>query len=390
MSSPSLIGNSKRKYRVAVVGAGALGSEFCRLIANACQLEIVLIDPDKMEPRNLNYSEMLRLACDSLFGTSIHHEELRKQFKGNLIVATAESLFHQKDWQFIPVEIADVNLSTIAACDLIISCTDSALARCEATWIARLLGKGVVDGGLKDRRHREGRVAWYPPHAASACYLCEIAESRRADVLSYAVSGSLGCMARPMDAAMDAAPEMVTVVAEQIVRIVRRALTSDGAVEGRWRHRNNATAWLYGMRQGDAEGQDLSIEEVALVRSVTCPWHESLPADRLTTADTTIAVREVLRDLSQCGPSSSRMVLELQWPICLHARCTACGAESRPLRRLGWIRRHGICMKCRTVGAMESLETLQTFTEDSPAAGLTLGDFGFSADDLFCFRPEYL
>ena len=73
------------------------------------------------------------------------------------------------------------------------SCTDNALVRAEVAYAARALEIPMIDAGVYGSAKAGGRVAHYPAGDQAACYLCALGEARRAELLSYGWSASLGC-----------------------------------------------------------------------------------------------------------------------------------------------------------------------------------------------------
>jgi hypothetical protein len=373
------------RHRVAVVGVGALGSELCRLLLLEHCFDVLLIDPDRIEERNLRYCKMLQSLSISRFGNS-------SPYKTDLVLEAARPMDPLVRWDSIPREIADCNPLFIKNCDLIFCCTDSVLSRCETALIARLLGKGMVDGGVHGQAASAGRVTWFPAIASQACYACQLSEWRRAEVLAYALSPSLGCVRPTEEPVMDASPSVLTVIASRMIDLGRRAM--DTGID--WQHRTESTAWVYHMQSAqncitdgaNPEGR-WSKQEITLLRSATCPWHDTETREQLTVVDPSISMQEVLHQVRDRDKRKRAMAMELLWPICLRARCSRCRAECKLCRRLAWLRRYGRCASCGSVAALDPLIVVQTVLTESELAHLTFHQIGFNEPQLLCVRPEY-
>jgi molybdopterin/thiamine biosynthesis adenylyltransferase len=365
---------------LAVVGVGALGSEVCRILAKAGQVRAVLIDPDRVEAKNLAHSAMLRLGYDVPAA-----DEPVPPHKVTVVARAAERTFGQRGWVILPMEISDVERSILAECALILSCTDSSLARCETSWTARLLGKEVVDGGLKSEVERHGRVSLFAARRESACYLCQMSEVRRAEILQYAMAPSLGCMAQPVIVPMDASTSMISLTAERMVDTGMRILSKQHAhgeeqsIDGM-----ESRAWLY-----ETNESAIGCDEILLTRSSTCPWHEGVAEEHFVLAQPKETIACLLREAALRDELHRRMVVDLQWPRCLRARCTQCGAEQRVAQRLGLMRRRGVCAFCGMPQRLDAIEVVRTIGEDSTYRENKLEELGFSTEQIFCVRPEF-
>jgi hypothetical protein len=372
--------NSYKTSLLAVVGIGALGSEVCRILAQTNHSRVVLIDPDRIEARNLAYSRMLLLGYELTTAAG-----LVEPYKVTAAIKAAEHISGQQGWIARPIEIADVETSLLAECALIFSCTDNIAARCETNWIARRLGKGVMDGGLKNEPEQQGRVSWFPARRESACYLCQLTEDRRAEILQYALALSLGCMAQPSSVPMDASAAMTSWIARQMVAKGMQILDERRAYEeGQTAYDDRSRAWCYGK-----SGSEINCDEISLSRSLTCPWHEKAEEGMFISAQPEEIILVLLQKIAARDVIPRRMVLELQWPVCLHARCTACGAEHHLAQRLGLLRQRAICMVCGASNCFDAIEIVRTIGEDSPYATKMLKEIGFSTEQIFCIRPEF-
>ncbi len=355
-----------RGLSCAVVGLGALGSEVARLLGGMGVGRVVLIDPDTVERVNLPFSTLLRMAV-----SLANNGQIMSKSAG--VAAAGRAIFPDTTWEDWPVEVADLAPERLAACDLIFSATDSTLARAETQLIAKLLGKPMIDGGMKGRNAKEGRVACFPAEREMACYFCQVSEARRAELLSVAVANSLGCSAGHESAAMSGTPALASVTASAMVD-VGFALITKGK-EGNPQVR--AEAWI--VRLPSAGG---GWEHIQLTRSARCPWHELSGEFRLLALDVPLHMQ------LEADERSRKMVLELLWPLCLRAHCRICGRESEPMIRLARVRRFGQCAGCGGAGTLDPVECLVTVRATDPIAERTPEELGFS-QQLFWCRPEF-
>ena len=302
--------------RLCVIGAGALGSALLDRLRQHDFRSVLLVDPDAVEARNLSLSPLLRRAV-ARFESDPEQPREPSRNKARLLAAAVQAL-DGLPWRSLPCEIADVGWKEILACDVLCCCTDSVLSRVETAWIARALGKPMLDGAVFGQGIRRGRVTVFPAAASTACFLCGLAEDRRAAVLSYAASASLGCQAPETVPAMTGALAALHAVADTMLAQVLswQELTSS---ETRSIHLTGAAAdgeWHTG--------------HVRLTRSATCPWHDGVPG-ALEPLPWDAPVRLALR--------GGARELVFNWPVCSEAVCDACGTQSRPMQRVARVRR---------------------------------------------------
>ena len=370
--------NTRACNRVAVVGVGALGSALCGLMLRNCNWNAVLIDPDQVENHNLVLQQMLHSASNSQYRDEMHRP------KAEAWIDVATQMCPSLTWTSVPREVADCDFRKIDACDLIFSCTDSALSRCETALIARLLGKPHVDGGVQGYAAESGRVSWFPAITNEACYACYLSEWRRSELFTYALSPSLGCMRPAEDIPMNASLPVIEFTAKQMLAVAACAL--DPGSE--WTYANHSTAWTCEHHDTEqSDGRPWRQQEISLSRSATCPWHDDATPERLVEVETGKSLKKLLNEYS--AQESTALVLELLWPVCLEATCRGCGATSQPRRRMAWVRRRAACPSCGCTGTLEPVAMLQTILPEAISSGLTLREIGFTDTQLLCLRPRY-
>ncbi len=343
------------KPAVAVVGTGAVGSELCRLLAHAGFARVLLIDPDTVQPRNLQCSPFLQQAFT-------HAGEPDGAYKVDLLAGEAARSFGLQ-WDHGPVEIADAGLGELQTYDVLCCCTDSALSRAETALAARLLAMPMLDCGVFGDGIDEGRVTCFGRDVQAACSLCGVGEQARARLLAYAASASLGCAPPAADVPMTGTSAAVAHTAARAVEILSQA-----ALPG-WSSTEK-------MRLG-ADGCWNSVY-VRHGRSETCPWHDFVPGE-LCALDWSRSFRSSL--LERAG--TNQPVIRLHWPVCLEAVCRICGTTSQPMRRVAWVRRRQRCVGCGQTGTAEPLRCVHTVAADDEIARATPRQLHLSASGLY-------
>ena len=343
--------------RITIVGAGTLGSEVCRLLARAGFDSVLVVDPDSLDLGNVSISPLFQ----DIF--AIHGAHALASSKAHLIAQKAQTDYRLR-WKSLPTEIADVGLGLLAQTDLILSCPDSALARVETAYAARILGIPMLDAGVQSDGITTGRTTWFSPHPDAACYLCGLAETARAEHLAYAASSSLGC--RPLENAppMSAAPQTIAVVAQALLALLSSPPSPTSSTTNI--HTHTPRGW--------------QSQEIHLTRSRTCPWHELPGGDWLP-----IEFDAPLQDaLTQPG-----ICIDLLWPHCLQARCTICNHHSHPHQRVALVRRKAVCQNCGSHATTDPTEILYTVRSGHPAALYTPRHLGFPEQHLYHFRRTF-
>jgi molybdopterin-synthase adenylyltransferase len=355
--------NNGQHLNIAVVGSGALGSGICKVLAEHSFSKVLVIDPDRLEPRNVPFSSLYQDVY-SRYGTKAF-----AQFKAELLVNLIREQ-HTLPWTSMTTEIADVGLGRLAACDLIISCTDSTLARIETAIAARAAGLPMLDGGVMGEGIAAGRVSWFPPVREAACYLCGISEIRRAELLSYAVSTSLGCKLPEEASSMTGTHDAIKETAATMFQLIEAFCAGESQFESSF-----ALRLENGFLQKTWTHQDLK-----LPRSATCPWHDELTGE-WRPLDYDRPVRDAL--------DGSNMRLELSWPQCIEANCRLCGYRSSPNKRVALVRRKMVCAQCGTIGSYEPVKVINSLGAMDAAAAFTPRQLGLPEQHLYLFRRTF-
>jgi molybdopterin/thiamine biosynthesis adenylyltransferase len=338
---------------VAVIGCGALGAEAARLLGLLGVGSVLLIDHDRVESTNLIHSPYLRAP---------HTPGLPKA------LVLAESLaahFPDTHWQPIAYEIADTGFAHLRRCALLFSCTDNALARAETAYAAHRLQLPMVDAGLKGHAVWSGRVAWLPGGPA-ACFLCQISAARRAELLSLSLAAAQSCATPALDTSpVPSTPTMASIVAGlQIDLGLRLHLTPQSHLQAR--------AWELSLPLPETTWTSFTIP-----RSADCPWHDPDPDLTLAALPMDVPMRESL------GTDT----LELDWTLCLRARCATCRHLWSPLVRVAILRRHTTCPHCHGTHP-HPIETLTTLHPTHPVALHTPAQLNLPQNHLFTLRSH--
>lgn len=350
--------------RLCVVGTGALGSALLERLRTHRFRSVLLVDPDRVEGRNLALSPSLQRAVAhaeaSRSGTSFEESDM-PQGKAELL-ATAARALDGLPWRAEVCEIADVGWEDLLEVDLLCCCTDSVLSRVETAWIARALGKPMLDGGVFGQGIPEGRVTVYPAARASACALCGLAEERRAAVLGYAASASLGCQVPESVPAMTGALGTLEAVADSMLEQILRP----GAMEGEV----SCTTRLSRLAESGWQAEALEMS-----RSATCPWHDGLPGV-LEALPWEVPFDDALR-------AGQREIL-LSWPVCTEAVCDGCGRRSEPMQRVARVRR-SMCRACGEA-KQQPLRVSHRIRYGDGRSGKTPRQLGMPSRHLYCLR----
>ena len=232
---------------------------------------VAVIDPDRLEERTVPLSR--------LYSTALKEQgpDLLRSLKAEVVASHLRAYYPARSghllWAAYPVEVADVSWQHLRSLDVLISCTDNALARLETTFVARCLGLPLLDGGVFGEGVEGGRVSYFSAHSDAACYLCGLSEERRAELLTEASAVSLPCAVSPetclgrnpvVSASLQHTAGLLT---EQIRHFVDESRT-------RGKTPLKARSWAVRL-QPDAAGQ-WGRNVVGLRRSVSCPWHSGM------------------------------------------------------------------------------------------------------------------
>jgi molybdopterin/thiamine biosynthesis adenylyltransferase len=349
---------------VIVAGAGALGNAVVQALGLLAVPKVVIVDPDRIEERNLTTSILFRV------------QESLGRNKAVVLAEVAARLFPHTEFRALDREIADVGFGVLADADLLFGCLDNELARLEMAYIATKLDLPVCDGGLGAPDHWHGRVTWFPGRAGP-CFGCRLTASKRRELLALWDSPPYPCWGAPEQPPVrPSTPTMAAMVGALQVEIALRALP-------------NRDAQLSRDRQGaDAASIEIhfdpspSLRRIALARSESCPFH--LPEEHLVEA-ADLRVTDLLEQAADLAAGEPALLLD--WPVCVQAVCLECRKKWHPMRRLGWLRRRGVCPGCGSRRVREE-ETLTRVARDSVWATATFAELGLPDRHLHTVRFE--
>lgn len=352
------------KLAVAIVGCGALGSEVARLLGLLGLRQVLLIDSDCVEVTNFTHSPYLR--GESALGRP----------KVEVAAEKLSTHFPETVWTQLACEIADVGFQRLRECSLIFSCTDNTLARVETAYAAYRLQIPMIDAGLKGHAFWSGRVAWFPASRSTACYLCQLGEVRRAELLSLSLASSQSCASlSPDDPILPSTPTMASIIAGVQVDLgLRLTLATRQEPISMEAH-----AWELSLPLPDTTWRSFTIPQ-----SRDCPWHDSDSSLILTSLPMDVPLRE---SITQHADEEQVPVLELDWPRCIQARCNTCQHLWSPMVRLATLRRRMHCPSCGGV-LLHSVETLSSMTDKDTLARHTPRELGLPEDHLFTLRSR--
>lgn len=343
------------QLRFVVVGAGALGNEVVKALGLLGAAAVMVVDPDLIEPGNLTRSVFFRPRdCGFL--------------KAETLCGALTEVFPSTQWCFRNCEIADVGLSDIAGADLLLSCVDNELARLEIAWIGLRLNLPVSDAGLGGPNYWHGRVSFFAGQR-SACFCCKLSPSRRRELLTTAQATGNSCWANNVIPTLPSTPTMAAIFGSLQVDFGLRCLLE---------LQNCSPA------EFDSRSLEMRLDDHAqLKRFITplsrhCPLHSVAEQRLFSLPHPDATARELLE-------AQNVENVDLDWPICVAARCLACGKEWQPMRRVAFLRRNGRCPSCGSSNILES-ENVSRLDRNSAWVDTPLIHLGLPANHLYTVR----
>ena len=141
--------NLLRKLKVGVVGCSGTGSVVIEMLARNCVGEIIIVDPDVVEEKNLN-----RILNSSLDDTKNHKSkvEVVKTAIEKMGLGTKVSVYksHTSDKQVI---------SQLKECDILFGCVDSAIGRYHLDCLSSAYLIPYFDIGVRIDANRKGGIS---------------------------------------------------------------------------------------------------------------------------------------------------------------------------------------------------------------------------------------
>lgn len=333
--------------RTAIAGLGALGNELFRQLGLLGVEEVLLIDPDAVEPSNLHKCAFFRAP-----GAVGRH-------KAEVLAETGAAWFPATRWMPLAAEIADVGWRRLQGLDVLFCGLDRDSARLEAARISTRLNLPVCDGGMSTSGAASGRVTWFPGRGA-ACFCCRLTAQRRRELLQSWSSTAHPCRVPEEPGGWSATPMLAAVTAAMQVHCAAQ-----------WLSRGEREARSVEFRMDEP----LRLEELRVQADETCPFH--------TAPERWISVEGPFREALAEGQAAA-----WEWPVCLRARCLECGAEFEPRERVTRFRRAGRCPRCGSRRMLE-LENRTHVTSGEALAALRPEELGLPAEHLYSIREGH-
>jgi adenylyltransferase/sulfurtransferase len=341
-----------------VVGAGALGNEVLKNLGLLGAGRAIVVDPDRIELSNLSRSVFFRAADCGCFKA----ETLRRSLM---------SAFPETQWESHDCEIADVGYGPLAGASLLLTCPDNDLARIEAAWLALCLDIPMVDGGLGGPDYWQGRVSFFPG-VHSACFCCKLTPRRRWELLSLSLAAGHSCGKSAPTTPLPSTPTMASIIGAMQVDFGLQCLLElrNGINKT---HRQSHTIEV-------SLGSTPALRQFVTPVSEGCPFHHAVRQERCALPHPQATAREFLA-------FKDAQVVDLDWPICTTAACLECGSDWQPMRRVAWLRRHGVCPQCAGQRILEK-ETVSALDSKSKWVDTPLVALGLPHRHLYAVRRK--
>ena len=313
-----------QQLRAIVIGAGALGNEVTRALGLLGAGQVVIVDPDTVEPSNLPRS--IFFCRNNAIGRN----------KALVLAEAAAAMFPDTTWSRIESEIADVGFQHLLGANVLFSCVDSDLARLEIAYISTKLRIPVSDAGLGRANHSHGRATYFPGTAGEACYACMLTPGKRRELLQWWQATLRPCSPESnlMERDSVSTPTMAAIIGSLQAEFGLRNLFEAG--DGNPAACRSVEVDIHPARR---------IAEFTIPVSADCPFHEFTESlQPLASEDTTF---EELLD------RTSSDALMLDWPICTEAKCVACEKTWSPMKRLAALRQKAACPFCSSRNVIE-------------------------------------
>lgn len=330
-----------KELTVALIGAGALGNAVAQILCLNGVGRLLVVDSDTVSPSDLSRCFFFR------------RPETSGKNKASALAESAAPFFPDTEIVQLPMEVADADLTMLGNAPLWFSCVDSMMARLEIAYLASLQGRAVIDGAL-GADALEGRVSWFP--VGGACFSCVLPRNLRSKLLTDWRAVPCACGAADDRRPFPSTPSIAATVAGLQVELGLRSYFEQQA--------QSTTVRMWTKPRLHTEGVSNSVAEL-------CPFHWRCNGRRIMIADNSQSVAEFLRGIG-AGPDT---YLALEWPQCVRAACSSCGAVFQPMRRLSAVRRNGFCSRCGSRN-LQIAETLETISLQSAWAERPLRDFG--------------
>lgn len=137
-----------RKLRIGVVGCSGTGSPVIEQLARNCVGELVLVDPDVVEEKNLNriLNTTMADATNSAYKVDVAARSIERMELGTKVRTFPKTLFHR--------EVVDA----LSGCDVIFGCMDTLDGRLLLNKLASFYAIPYLDLGVKIEADGQGGV----------------------------------------------------------------------------------------------------------------------------------------------------------------------------------------------------------------------------------------
>jgi hypothetical protein len=335
--------------KVVLVGAGALGNEVFKTLGLLGVGEVMIVDPDWIEPSN--------------FSRSVFFRETNQKMKAEALCEAGNQWFPDTHWTCACHEIADLGYRDLLPYQALLGCVDNDLARIEISIISKRLNLPYIDGALGGSDYWRGRVTLFP--AIGPCFGCKLMPTRRQQLIRMMDASYRPCWTVCEQSAIPSTPVMSSITAAMQVDLGLKYVL--GVSSSADTNRSMSV---------EISLQDLpKIDTISMSHSVDCPFHSSHQANLRPALDDHQQVRDLI------GTYGGERI-ELDWPVCVKARCQLCHTNWQPMRRTAWLRRHGVCPSCQGRQFIE-LENLRYISFHSEWASKTVTSLGLPPRHLY-------
>jgi len=279
-------------------------------------------------------------------------------------------MFPGTRWEYHNREIADVGFGELAGADLILTCVDSDLARTEAAWIALRMNIPMADAGLGGADDWRGRVSFFAGRS-SACFCCKLSPRRRRELLALSISAGHSCWATDEIATpRPSTPTMAAIIGALQVDFGLHCLSEFENADARSFQSPTMEVTL---------GSNAGMRRFVTSISPGCPFHSASTQPSVLLPRVRATARELL-------DAAGAQAIDLDWPICVAARCLDCASDWKPMKRVAWLRRHGTCPGCGGHRVLEG-QNVSSLDRNSAWVDMPLADLGLPEHHLYALRP---
>jgi hypothetical protein len=120
------------------------------------------------------------------------------------------------------------------------------------------------------------------------------------------------------------------------------------------------------------------LRRIVTAISAGCPFHSASTQRSVPLRHAHASARELL-------DSEAAQVVDLDWPICVAARCLDCGSDWKPMKRVAWLRRYGVCPVCGGHRVLEN-QNISSLDRNSAWVDTPLVDLGLPEHHLYAVR----